>query len=151
MELMIVMAIIAIASAVIIPRISNSEGKLFRAQLRTLAATINYNRRNAIIRNRPFVMNIIPYTGQDDQLLQSVNKRKGDWISQGADVQWKTGTRLINNKPFNITYFPQGGATGGTIRLQQGRFAAHLQIDGITGKVTIEQSHDEPQDETVPE
>lgn len=144
MELMIVMSIIAISSAVIIPRIGSSEGKLYRAQLRTLAAAINYNRRNAIIRNRPFEMRIEPYSEQDSQHPQN---NLGDWKSQGADIQWKTVTRVINNKPFNITYFPQGGATGGTIRLKQGRFIAHLNIDGITGKVTIEESSDEPPDE----
>jgi len=40
----------------------------------------------------------------------------------------------------DIQYFPQGGATGGIITLQQGRFVAHVNIDGMTGKMTLEES-----------
>ena len=40
----------------------------------------------------------------------------------------------------DIQYFPQGGATGGIIKLQQGRFIAQINIDGMTGKTTVEES-----------
>lgn len=141
MELMIVMAIIALAGAVIIPRIGSNDSKLYRAQLKTLTATLNYNRRSAVVMNRPFEMTLFPFTENND----TTNKlKKGDWASQGADIQWQSDTQKLQNKVFTIRYFPQGGATGGTIRLQHGRFIARLRIDGITGKVTIEETHNEP-------
>ena len=145
MELMIVMAIIAIASAVIIPRIGSSDGKLYRAQLRTLTAALNYNRRSAVVLNRPFEMTLFPFiennSNHESTNKESTNKmKKGDWASQGADVQWQSGTQKLRNKVFKIKYFPQGGATGGTIRLQHGIYIARLFIDGITGKVTVKET-----------
>ncbi len=148
MELMIVMAIIAIASAVIIPRIGSNDGKLYRAQLRTLTTAMNYNRRSAVVLNRPFEMTLFPFAENNlnhNSAKNSAKKlKKGDWISQGADIQWQAGTKKRLNKVFSIKYFPQGGATGGTIRLQHGRYIARLIIDGITGKVTIEETSDDP-------
>jgi type II secretion system protein H len=142
MELMIVMAIIGIASAVIIPRIGHNEGKIYRVQLRTLTAAMNYNRRSAIIMNRPFELKLFPRVN-DEELISNKSKKslkKGDWISQGADISWKSGTKTMHNKLISIKYFPQGGATGGTISLQQGRYRAELTIDGITGKFVLEES-----------
>lgn len=143
MELLIVLAIIALASAVLIPRIGHSDGKMYQVQLRTLSNVLSYNRRNAVILNRPFEMNVFPYTEVDGQNKSAQTIKKGDWRSQGAVLQWQTGSKILRNKPFKITYFPQGGATGGVIRLQQGRFIAQLSIDGITGKVTIKESNED--------
>jgi len=38
----------------------------------------------------------------------------------------------------NIQFFPQGGATGGTLILQQGSLKSQLVIDSFTGKLSIE-------------
>ena len=143
MELLIVLAIIALASAVLIPRIGHNDGKLYQVQLRTLSSSLSYNRRNAVILNRPFTMNVFPYTEADAQNKSAQAIKKGDWRSQGAVLEWQAGSKIVRNKAFKITYFPQGGATGGVIRLQQGRFIAQLSIDGITGKVTIKESNED--------
>ncbi|MCU7940604.1 MAG: prepilin-type N-terminal cleavage/methylation domain-containing protein [gamma proteobacterium symbiont of Bathyaustriella thionipta] len=135
MELMIVMAIIALASAVIIPRIGSNDGKLYRAQLSTLTVALNYNRRSAVVMNQAFEMTLFPYSADSTHKL-----KKGDWASQGADIQWQSGTTKLQNKSFSINYFPQGGATEGTIKIQHGRYIAQLIIDGITGKVTVEET-----------
>ncbi len=137
MELMIVMAIIAIASAVVIPRIGSSDGKQYQAQLRTLNATLNYNRRNAIVTNRPFEMRVF----LAEQKVSG--RKKNDWQSYGAIMEWQVDKNIIRDKVFSIKFFPQGGATGGTIKLQQGRFVAHLTISSLTGKVSIKESLDE--------
>ncbi len=143
MELLIVLAIIALASAVLIPRIGHNDGKLYQVQLRTLSSALSYNRRNAVILNRPYEMNVFPYTEVDAQNKSAQAIKKGDWRSQGAVLEWQSGSKIVRNKPFKITYFPQGGATGGVIRLQQGRFIAQLSIDGITGKVTLKESNED--------
>lgn len=143
MELMIVLAIVAIASAIIIPRIGSSDAKLYQAQLRTLLATLNYNRRSAVIRNRQSEMSVFPFQENEEETPPVNKRRKGDWYSHGARVSWLSGTQKIDNKPFKISYFPQGGATGGKLELKQGVFTAILTIDGITGKVSVEEASDD--------
>ena len=138
------MAIIALASAVIIPRISNSDGKLYQAQLRTLTAVLNYHRRNAVILNRPQNAKLYPYiseSGEGEAIkADKTTTHKTQWQSQGADISWQSGTVKSSNQVIDIQYFPQGGATGGTITLQQGKFVAQLSIDGMTGKTSIKES-----------
>ncbi len=137
MELMIVMAIIAIASAVVIPRIGSSDGKQYQAQLRTLIATLNYNRRNAVVTNHPFEMRVFP----TEHTVSG--RKKNDWQSQGAKMTWQVDKAITRDKVFSIKFFPQGGATGGIIKLQQGRFIAHIMVNSLTGKVSIKESVDE--------
>jgi general secretion pathway protein H len=137
LELMMVMAIIAISSAIIIPRISSSEGKIFRTQVSTLLATLNYNRRTAVITNQFSEMTLFAYHSSS-----KIPLKKGDWRSQGADLIWQSGQKKTHNKNILLRFFPQGGATGGTIILRQGKYDEKIQIDVITGKVSIAQSSD---------
>ncbi len=136
LELMIVLAIIAIGSAVIIPRISNTEGKIFRAQLRELSAVLKYNRRNAVIKGQIREAVLYPYQENPNSTVE-----KGHWQSSGASVQWleKASNTDSKPKPFTIQFFPQGGATGGTLLLKQGRFQSKLIIDSFTGKLTLDE------------
>ena len=147
MELLIVLGIIALTSALVIPRIGNQDNKLYQAQLRTLMSTMNYNRRNAVILNRPFKMRVYPLAKEDaskskdlDKAGTQTKRQSGDWKSQGANISWQVAKEEIKNKPFSIQYFPQGGASGGTMRLQQGRFIAILKVSSITGKTTLKES-----------
>lgn len=157
LELLLVLAIITLGSAIIIPNISNTDGKLFAAQLRDLANILKYNRRNAVVTGE--IQSAQLFNLFDDQETikghEQRNKtghKKGQWYSQGAVVRWLdkdnlNKTRMVakpletNNqaKPamLMVQFFPQGGATGGTLLLQQGAQQAQLVVNSFTGKLTI--------------
>jgi type II secretory pathway pseudopilin PulG len=37
----------------------------------------------------------------------------------------------------DLVFFPEGGATGGTLRLDDGRRAISLSVNGLTGRITL--------------
>ena len=130
-ELLVVLAIIALGSSIILPSISSSDSKIFQAQLRELSAVLKYNRRHAVISGQTQLAQLFPY--QDGQIN---NKKKGQWYSRGAEFSW-LNKQNNNSQMINIKFFPQGGATGGTLQLRQGALQSQLIIDSFTGKLTL--------------
>jgi len=139
MELLLVLAIIAIASAIVIPRISSNSHN-FQAQVRELSAVLKYNRRMAIVSSQLQQAKLFPY--KEDSLPKKL--KKGHWQSQGADLIWLSSPAgEIHNQVVSIDFFPQGGATGGELLLSQDQFKVKISIDGFTGKVVVDELDDE--------
>lgn len=143
MELLLVLAIIGIASAVIIPRITTS-GQNFQGQVRELTAVLKYNRRMAIVSSRLQQAKLFPYQEE----ANGTPLKKGHWRSKGAELSWSkensnSTPAQKKNQIISIDFFPQGGATGGELILSQEPFKTKIHIDSFTGKVTIEELDDE--------
>ena len=157
LELLLVLAIITLGSAIIIPNINNTEAKLFNAQLRELAGVLKYNRRNAVVTGeikRAQLFN--PFDDHNNIREHEERPKKGQWYSRGAVVRWLDkgtthnkgakqtlvqafSTEQVSTKQAMLTvqFFPQGGATGGTLLLQQDDQQAQLVIDSFNGKLSI--------------
>ena len=139
LELLIVLAIIALGSAVIIPSIGNTDAKIFNAQIKELAAILKYNRRNAVISGQAQLSQLFPYEDDNNKAVIYTDKKKGSWYSRGAGFEWLNQEKNLPQKIINIQFFPQGGATGGTLILKQGSLQSQLVIDSYTGKLSIKE------------
>ena len=139
LELLIVLAIMALGSAIIIPSITNTDSKIFHAQIKELAAILKYNRRNAVISGQIQLSQLFPYENDKHKAIIYTHKKKGSWYSRGATFSWLEQSRNLPNSMINIQFFPQGGATGGILILQQGSLKSQLVIDSFTGKLSIEE------------
>jgi len=142
LELLVVLAIIGLGSALLIPRL-NSDVKLFDAQVRELVAILKYNRRMAVIKNQIQHAVLHPYKQHKTSQLTDKNKKntriKGHWYSQGTEYIWKTGDTQneVKNKKITIDFFPQGGATEGELIIYTGEIKSKIIVDGFTGKITL--------------
>ncbi len=149
LELLLVLAIMGLASAVLIPRL-NSDVKLFDAQVRELVAILKYSRRMAIVNNRVQRVTLLPHidrqlgeqqksSPQSDK-NKAISKKNTPWQSRGAQYLWTAvNTRAeIKNKKLIIDFFPQGGATEGELILYHKKLKTLIKIDGFTGRVSIE-------------
>jgi prepilin-type N-terminal cleavage/methylation domain-containing protein len=142
LELLMVLAIIGLGSALLIPRL-NSDVKLFDAQVRELVANLKYGRRMAVIKNQ--IQQVVLHPSIQFQATSieksppKTNKKKGHWFSQGAEYIWTKGNTQneIKNKKIVIDFFPQGGATEGELLIYAGAIKSKIIIDGFTGKVTL--------------
>jgi len=133
-ELLLVLAIIGIASAIIIPRVGG-ESHNFQAQVRELTAVLKYNRRLAIVSSQLRQAKLFPYKEEN----REHKVVKGNWRSKGADLIWIDSlSEETKNKTISIDFFPQGGATGGELILSQEQFKVKIIIDSFTGKVEVE-------------
>ncbi len=134
LELLIVLAIVGLIAALVAPRIGSGEGALFRAQVREAVAALNYARRSAIVQGRPVEARL--QRGPDME-----GGSEGQWVNRGATLDVLEGgapaggAPAEGKAPFLVTFFPEGGSSGGRLNLRVGERAAEIRIDAITGRV----------------
>ena len=130
-ELLIVLAIVALAAALVVPRIGSGQGVLFKAQLREAVAALNFARRTAIVRGRPVEASF--------QNAPKGEKSPSRWVSRGATVSVAEGPPPAEGGPaFTVIFFPEGGSSGGRFTLTHGDYAAEIKVDAVTGRIRAE-------------
>ncbi len=145
LELLLVMAIVAMAVAIIVPRLNSSELTLLRAQAREVIAVLNYARRTAIIQGAPQIAVLYSYSEEEKP-----PKKIGTWVSRGAHLQWhdendkevskKTEGDETKILKYEITFYPEGGCSGGELTLSNEKNQIKITINPLTSKVVSELS-----------
>jgi len=114
------MAIIAMAVGVVIPRIGSSEVTFLKAQVREAVAKLRYTRRTALVEGK--------------QKVATFNqKEEGEKGKQG-----KEGEEGEQGPVYQITFYPEGGSSGGEIILTHLDHKAKITVNPITGKIESE-------------
>ena len=154
LELLIVLSIIVIASAVVIPSITGTESSLLMAQVRQTANAFNYARRIAIVEGAPQVATLIqldPQSPDYPDIKGEVVQRATIPILEQFDAEISFQAD-INEDPevldvIQVEFFPQGGSTGGILTFTLEELSAGIRIDPITGKIAIRYPGEEFDDE----
>lgn len=139
-ELIVVLAILGLASAMIVPRISNNELALLKTEMREVVSVLNYSRRTAVIRGIPMeaAFHAVPKKQENAPATDKQPKKIDGWVSKGASIRWGGD---MENKPDEengakiIMFYPEGSASGGELILQRGEFIAKISVNPITGKI----------------
>lgn len=135
-ELFIVMAIMATAAMLLVPTLSSGGTARLEAQARELIAVLNNARQMAIIQGMPQTVKMAK--GGDD-VHQAGRVAAGKWESQGAEIRWANYAMGEDTKGLlQVTFFPEGGSTGGTVLISDKELNAKVKIDSITGKVSYD-------------
>lgn len=147
LELIIVLAILAMGSVLLIPSIGNMSARTFTAQVREVGALLNYARRNAVVTGQATGAQFFPDPERDADGQPSARSELGrsqDWRARGIELAYEdsTGQRSEVEDGVTITFFPEGGSTGGALILTLDRRAALISIDPFSGKVRTEYSDD---------
>jgi general secretion pathway protein H len=144
LELLVVLSVIIIASAVVIPSITGTESSLLMAQVRQTANAFNYARRIAIVEGAAQVATLI----QMDPQSPDYPEIKGEVVQRAtipilekfdAEISFQAD---INEDPevldvIQVEFFPQGGSTGGILNFTLEDLSASIRIDPLTGKISI--------------
>ncbi len=136
LEILIVMAIIGSLLVLALPNFSSGHLSILRAQTRELRAVLNYVRRNAIVLGTTQVATI--YQGSAEN-TSSNKKVPGNWVSRGVGLQW--GGELVEGmqkSAHEISFYPEGGSSGGEIILTYEAHKMRLKINPLTGKTSAE-------------
>jgi len=141
LELLLVLLILGTASVLVAPSFGGLESRNFNAQVREAVSLLNYARRIAVVKGLPG--KAIFHSAGNESEADSVDARAsttGNWISQGSVVEYRNSTNQFVEvqDPVEIIFYPEGGSTGGEIRLRQGDRLAVLHIDPFSGRVTTE-------------
>jgi len=132
LEMLVVMAIVAMGSALIVPRISGGQVSLLKAQVREAVAVLNYARRSAIVEGRS--KTAFFYESARSQGAS----QPGTWVGRGATLQWGGGQEGQGLEGQAITFYPEGGSTGGEFVLSYQSRRVKVVVNPLTGKVSSE-------------
>jgi general secretion pathway protein H len=134
LEILMVMAIIAIASLLAVAVLTGGvDGLRLRSSAREIAANLRHTRAQALATGRPQKFVVDPAA----HAWRTVNDRHGE-IPRKLGIVF-TGTRGLQARAGEgaILFFPDGASTGGRVQLQAGKAAMNVDVAWLTGEVTL--------------
>jgi general secretion pathway protein H len=145
LELLIVLGIIALGVGLLMPNVTLTDNSAFRAEVRKAAATLSYARRLAIVQAVPVTAQLS--TGPLEPRAQSLSEeqslsdeqRQRRWHSQLLQLRYQDelqGTAQLVDE-LALTFFPQGGSTGGTLHFSRAQRHAVINVSAITGRISV--------------
>jgi general secretion pathway protein H len=141
LELIVVIVLIASVTALAAGVMTRGlAGQQLRNAGRELAAQLRYTRAQAIVTGKPAVFTLDARTRQ----WQGPNRRHGQVPKEIQIVA--TGARIEQTEPDQavIRFFPEGAATGGRIVLSRERASWQIDVEWLTGEVTVKRGQGAP-------
>ena len=140
LELVLVLSIIVMASILVVPTFGGLEGRTFGVQVRAASSLLNYARRTAVVTGQPSTASFYPILDEEEDDANTRRSSVGTWQSNGANLHFRDSTDRESEiqELIEITFYPEGGSTGGTLLLVQGAQLVSIKIDPFTGRVVTE-------------
>ncbi|MDA1370907.1 MAG: hypothetical protein O2971_09125 [Proteobacteria bacterium] len=144
LEILLVLTIIGMASILVVPNVGNLDSRSFSAQARRASSLLNYARRTAVVRGQPSTASFYPVLDDDEIPTLPLRSSVGSWRSNGASLGFRDSTDRESavDALLEITFYPEGGSTGGTLLLAQGDQVVSINVDPFTGRVDTEYEED---------
>ncbi|MEQ8955024.1 MAG: prepilin-type N-terminal cleavage/methylation domain-containing protein [Gammaproteobacteria bacterium] len=135
LELLLVLTIIGMASILVVPNLGNLETRTFGAQVREAVSLLNYARRIAVVNGNPSTASFVVTDASDAGPV--ARNSVGRWQSYGSSIRYRDSTdREIDVEgKIEVTFYPEGGSTGGTLLMSQEDQFISIYIDPFTGRV----------------
>jgi type II secretion system protein H len=136
LELLMVLGILAMMATLIGPGLNSLDSPGFNAQVREASALLNYARRRAVVEGQMLRVEFIPMevTPENDSSAGVA----GRWISTDIELWFAASTERSQRQDsvLSVSFFPEGGSTGGELAFRQGQRQRVLTIDPFSGRVS---------------
>jgi general secretion pathway protein H len=128
----------------VVPTFGSLEGRTFGVQVRAAISLLNYARRTAVVTGQPSTASFYPVPDEEENVADTKLSSVGIWQSSGAKILFRDSTDRESEiqELIEITFYPEGGSTGGTLLLAQGVQLMSIKIDPFTGRVVTEYEED---------
>ena len=142
LELLVVSILIVLVIGISTANITSTDNSAFVAQVRRAVATLTYARRLAVVQAEPqtaVFFQLDPdspdYQAQQQQAQASTLEAR--WVSELLGIRYQKDPNLPAEvlEKIEVTFFPQGGSTGGIINFNMDQRSARIRIDPITGRI----------------
>ena len=144
LEILLVLAILGLASVLVVPNLGSLDNRTFAAQVRQASALLNFARRDAVVLGQPRTASFYSeYTDPDE--FPAAMSSVGQWqASSATEMRFRDSTEQETDEQplIEISFYPEGGSTGGTLVLEQGERRVLIAIDPFTGRVTTTSEDD---------
>lgn len=135
LELMIVLGIMVLGfGAVAINMSAGDDSRQLKAAAHDLASGLRYTRSQAMISHSQATLNFD--LTQNSYTL--TKQTKIHHIAEDIDVTVRTAKEDLQNGVAKLRFFPDGSATGGRIKLEKNKLAQEININWLTGQVSID-------------
>jgi general secretion pathway protein H len=134
LELVVVIVLIAAATALTAGVMSSGlPGQQLRGAAREIAAQLRFARAQAIVSGQPqrFELDAATREWTGPKQRKGTLPAKIEVVAVGARDEQPRGTTAA------YRFFPDGASTGGHIRLRRGTAEARVDVDWLTGAVTV--------------
>lgn len=144
LEILLVLTIIGMASVLVVPSLTGMEARTFSAQLRQANSMLNYGRRIAVVSGQTSTVSLHASSEQNTDREQAGESSTvlanivAQWDAAGLELRFRDSTDKeveIEDK-IDITFYPQGGSSGGTLLFSEGEREASILIDPFTGRIS---------------
>jgi general secretion pathway protein H len=134
LELMIVLGIMVLGfGAVAVNMSAGNDSMTLKAAARDLASGLRYTRSQAMISHTQATL--------DFDLTQNnytlTGQTKVHSIATDIDVTVSTAKEDLSDGVAKLRFFPDGSSTGGRITLEKNKLAQEININWLTGQVSI--------------
>lgn len=136
-ELLAVLFILALVAVVVVPSLGGGESVKLKSAARSLAAGLRHTRNQALNDNRPATM-ALDVVKREFQLPGEKRVRK---LPERVDIVLFTARSERHSEQRGaIRFFPDGSSTGGRITLSIDGLHYLVNVDWLTGKVSVIES-----------
>ena len=140
LEVLLVLVMVAGMVAVVVPNAYNSlSGAQLVKSTRQLASSLRKLRSQAIQTSRSTALTL----DVDQRRYQLVSLNETVQLPQDFEIGLLTGARLlVGDGEGVILFYADGSSSGGQINLQRGEQAFQIDVNWLTGEVTIQNDED---------
>ena len=138
LELLLVLTILGMVSILVVPNLGGLESRSFRAQVHQAVSLLNYSRRIAVVSGQPSTASF--FTVEDPRTGTASRNSVGRWDSFGTTVRYRDSTdrEVEAEDKIEITFYPEGGSTGGILLFSQDSQNLNISVNPFTGRVTTQ-------------
>jgi len=138
-ELIVVLVIVSLVLAMVGTSISrNISGAEMRVAARKVAASLRYTRTQAILTKTEQV-----FVLDTEELTYQAAERNPETLPEGMKAELNTArSELTSETAGGIRFYPDGGSTGGNVRLEANGRVYRVNVAWLTGEASIERPDD---------
>ena len=138
-EIMVVLVIVALMMALVGSSISrNISGAQMRTAASKVAASLRYTRTQAILTKSEQVFLV-----DTEKLTYQAAEREAQELPEGMTVELNTArSELTSETVGGIRFYPDGGSTGGNVRLEANGRIYRVNVAWLTGEASVERPDD---------
>jgi general secretion pathway protein H len=138
-ELLVVLVIAALALSLVGTSISRSiSGAEMRTVARKVAASLRYTRTQAILSKSEQVFLV-----DTEKRTFKAADRETEELPEGMNVELNTArSELTSESAGGIRFYPDGGSTGGNVRLEANGRVYQVNVAWLTGEASLQRPDD---------
>ncbi|MDD5214528.1 MAG: GspH/FimT family pseudopilin [Methylococcales bacterium] len=136
LELIIVLGIMVLGfGAVAVNMSAGNDSMALKAAARDLASGLRYVRSQAMISHAQAALNF----NLSDNSYSLTGQNKIYHLAEDIDVTISTAKEDLHNGTAQLRFFPDGSSIGGRVTLEKNKLSQEININWLTGHVTIAQ------------